>query len=275
MGGAVGDCNNDGWPDLYVTCYGPNVLYRNNGDGTFTDVTEEAGVMDSRWSAGAAFGDYDGDGWVDLFVTNYVDFRLDDLPGFGSAPTCQYRGLDVQCGPRGLRGAGDSLYRNNGDGTFADVSEASGVHDPNGYYGLGVVWTDFDDDGRLDVYVANDATPNFLYRNEGDGRAVPIGLGQVDFVGPALIPLGHETTHLGWDNLRWILRLGGTPQAGFGEQVGQQWGRVSNPGEVYVKITEGSTVEFAARNPSAAAILASGVLVGYHWPRVQSVAELD
>lgn len=170
MGGAVGDYNNDGWPDLYVTCFGPNVLYRNNGDGTFTDVTQKAGVGDPRWSAGAAFGDYDGDGWVDLFVTNYVDFRLDDLPGFGTGPTCQYRGLAVQCGPRGLKGAGDTLYRNNGEGTFTDVSESSGVSDPNGYYGLGVVWSDFNDDGRLDVYVANDATPNFLYRNDGNGH---------------------------------------------------------------------------------------------------------
>ena len=103
MGGAVGDYNNDGWPDVYLTCLGGNTLYENNGNGTFTDVTSKAGVSDGRWSTGAAFGDYDGDGFVDLMVTNYVDFRLDDLPKFGSATYCKYRGLDVQCGPRGLK----------------------------------------------------------------------------------------------------------------------------------------------------------------------------
>src|SRR5438270_13289362 len=132
MGGAIGDYNNDGWPDLYVTCFGGNVLYRNNGDGTFTDVTAKAGVADGRWSTGAAFGDYDGDGLVDLIVANYVDFHLNDLPQFGRSPSCKYRGIDVQCGPRGLKGAGDSLFHNNGDGTFADVSKNAGVSDPNG-----------------------------------------------------------------------------------------------------------------------------------------------
>jgi enediyne biosynthesis protein E4 len=176
MGGAVGDYNNDGWPDLYLTCLGGNVLYRNNGDGSFTDVTAKAGVADGRWSTGAAFGDYDGDGLVDLMVTNYVDFRLNDLPGFGSAPFCKYRGIDVQCGPRGLRGAGDALFHNNGDGTFTDVSKAAGVNDPSGYYGLGVVWADFNNTGRPDIYVANDSTPKFLYKNEGNGKFKEIGL---------------------------------------------------------------------------------------------------
>lgn len=176
MGGAVGDYNNDGWPDLYITCLGGNVLYRNNGDGTFTDVTAKAGVADGRWSTGAAFGDYDGDGFLDLVVTNYVDFHLNDLPGFGKSPTCKYRGIDVQCGPRGLPGAGDSLFHNNGDGTFTDISKRAGVDDPNGYYGLGVVWADFNDTGRPDIYVANDSTPNFLYKNEGNGKFTEIGL---------------------------------------------------------------------------------------------------
>ena len=176
MGGAIGDYNNDGWPDLYVTCLGGNILYRNNGDGTFTDVTAKAGVADGRWSTGAAFGDYDGDGFVDLMVANYVDFHLDDLPGFGSAPFCKYRGIDVQCGPRGLRGAGDALFHNNGDGTFTDVSKAAGVSDPNGYYGLGVIWADFNNTGRPDIYVANDSTPKFLYKNEGNGKFKDIGL---------------------------------------------------------------------------------------------------
>jgi hypothetical protein len=154
MGGAIGDYNNDGWPDLYVTCLGGNI-HRNNGDGTFNDVTAKAGVVDGRWSTGAAFGDYDGDGFVDLMVANYVDFHLDDLPGFGSAPFCKYRGIDVQCGPRGLRGAGDSLFHNNGDGTFTEVSKAAGVNDPNGYYGLGVIWP-INVSPAVDIYVAND-----------------------------------------------------------------------------------------------------------------------
>src|SRR5437868_6623122 len=138
MGGAVGDYNNDGWPDIYVTCLGGNVLYRNNGDGTFTDMTKQAGVADGRWSTGAAFGDYDHDGKLDLMVSNYVDFKLDDLPQFGSKPTCKFRGLSVQCGPRGLKGAGDSLFHNNGDGTFTNVAKQMGVDDPQGFYGLGV-----------------------------------------------------------------------------------------------------------------------------------------
>jgi len=175
-GGAVGDYNNDGWPDIYITCLGANVLYRNNRDGTFTDVTAKAGVGDERNSTGAAFGDYDNDGFVDLMVTNYVDFRLDNLPGFGKLPICTYRGLDVQCGPRGLKGAGDTLYHNNGDGTFTDVSKVAGVNDPDGYFGLGVTWVDFNNTGKLDIFVANDATPNYLYKNEGNGKFTEIGL---------------------------------------------------------------------------------------------------
>ncbi len=176
MGGAVGDYNNDGWPDMYITCIGGNVLYRNNGDGTFTDVTAKAGVADGRWSTGAAFADYDGDGFVDLAVSNYVDFKLNDLPGFGSSPTCRYRGIDVQCGPRGLRGAGDSLFHNNGDGTFTDVSRQTGADDKPGYYGLGVVWSDLSGTGRPDLYVADDSTPNYLYRNQGGGKFTEEGL---------------------------------------------------------------------------------------------------
>jgi hypothetical protein len=176
MGGAVGDFNNDNLPDLYVTCLGGNVLYRNNGDGTFSDVTKQAGVADGRWSAGAAFGDYDGDGFLDLFVSNYVDFKFNDLPGFGSLPTCKFRGIDVQCGPRGLKGASDSVFRNNGDGTFAEVSKQLGLDDPMGYYGMQPVLADFGNSGRLDVYIANDSTPNFFYRNEGKGKFSEEGL---------------------------------------------------------------------------------------------------
>jgi enediyne biosynthesis protein E4 len=193
MGGAVGDFDNDGWPDLYITCLGGNILYHNNGDGTFTDVTAKAGLADGRWSTGASFGDYDADGYVDLMVANYVDFHLNDLPKFGGTPYCKYRGVDVQCGPRGLKGAGDALYHNNGDGTFTDVSQSAGVSDPNGYYGLGVLWADFNGTGRPDIYVANDSTPNFLYRNLGNGKFEEIGYES----GTALSNDGSEQASMG------------------------------------------------------------------------------
>jgi hypothetical protein len=193
MGAAVGDYNNDGWPDLLVTCLGGVVLFRNNGDGTFTQVTKQAGLTDTQFATGAAFGDYDGDGWVDLFISHYVDFRLDDLPKFGSSKTCQYHGLAVQCGPRGLKGAGDLLFHNNGDGTFTDVSKMAGVDDPHGYYGLGAVWSDFNNDGLLDLFVANDSTPNFLYRNDGKGHFTEIGF----LAGTAVSQDGSEQAGMG------------------------------------------------------------------------------
>lgn len=175
MGVAVGDYNNDGFDDLYVTCLGPDHLFKNNGNGTFTDVTAKAGVSDPRWSTGASFFDYDHDGYLDLFVANYVDFDIDHLPEFGQGQTCQYKSIPVQCGPRGLKGAGDSLFHNNGDGTFTEVSKKAGVSDPEGFYGLGVLTSDFDGDGWVDIFVANDSTPNFHYRNNGDGTFKEIG----------------------------------------------------------------------------------------------------
>jgi enediyne biosynthesis protein E4 len=193
MGVAIGDYNNDGWDDIYVTCLGPNHLLRNNGNGTFTDVTQRAGVGDPRWSTGAAFVDYDNDGKLDLFVSNYVDFDVNNLPEFGKGRTCQFKGIPVQCGPRGLKGAGDTLYHNNGDGTFTDVSKKAGVSDADGYYGLGVICSDFDGDGLVDIFVANDSTPNFLYHNNGDGTFKEVGFAS----GTALNENGSEQGSMG------------------------------------------------------------------------------
>jgi len=177
MGAAVGDYNNDGRPDLLVTCLNGVVLYRNNGDGTFTDVTKAAGLAgDSGWATGAAFGDYDGDGWADLFVSHYVDFHLNDLPAFGSGKSCKYLGLDVQCGPRGLKGLPDALYHNNGDGTFTEVSKKAGVDDPEHRYGLTAIWSDFDNDGKLDLFVTNDGQANYLYQGDGKGKFEDVSL---------------------------------------------------------------------------------------------------
>jgi len=193
MGCAVGDFNNDGFDDLYVTSVGPDHLFKNNGNGTFTDVTQKAGVSDPRFSTGVAFLDYDNDGRLDLFVTNYVGFDIDHLPAFGENPTCQFKGVPVQCGPRGLPGAGDSLFHNNGDGTFTDVSKKAGVADSRGYYGLDVVGSDFDGDGWIDIFVANDSTPNFLYHNNGNGTFSEIGFES----GTALDKNGNEQGCMG------------------------------------------------------------------------------
>jgi len=221
QGVCVGDFDNDGWPDLYVTNFGRNRLYRNTDRGTFTDVAETAGVAVRGWSTGCAFGDYDGDGRLDLFVAGYIALDLERLPpspaGAASrregdkpaasgeargnmgaayragAAYCEYRGQPVMCGPRGLKGAPDHLFHNNGDGTFTDVSATAGVADPSGFYGFGVAFFDFDDDGRPDLFVANDSNPNYLYRNRGDGTFQDVSYAS----GAALNELGLEQAHMG------------------------------------------------------------------------------
>ena len=173
FGVAVGDYDNDGWPDIYVSNFGKNRLYHNNRDGTFTDVGEKAGVTLGGWSTGATWGDYDHDGYLDLFVPGYVKFDVDHPPisGQGGLPAgfCQFRGVTVMCGPRGLPGEPDHLFHNNRDGTFTEVSVKAGVDDKRGYYGLSSVFVDVDDDGWLDLAVANDSVPKYLYRNKHDG----------------------------------------------------------------------------------------------------------
>jgi hypothetical protein len=180
MGACSADVDADGWEDLYVTALGGNTLYRNNHDGTFADITARAGVKAGGWSAGCGFADYDRDGDLDLFVSRYVSIKLDTLPQFGKDKTCEYRGIAVQCGPRGLPGEPDILFRNDGSGTFTDVSAAAGVSDPRGYFGLGIAWFDYNGDGWPDLYVANDSNPNFLYVNQKNGTfkdmAFPMGV---------------------------------------------------------------------------------------------------
>ena len=172
MGVAASDYDNDGWTDLYVCNYGPNTLYRNNGDGTFTDVTDKAKVGDKRWAVSAAFGDYDSDGHLDLYVTNTVQFDHNQPPPMN----CHYRGIIVQCGPLGLVPDADILYHNNGDGTFSDVTKKTQVGNVKPSYGLGVAWSDYDNDSDLDLYVANDQMANFLFQNQGNGSFIEVGL---------------------------------------------------------------------------------------------------
>jgi enediyne biosynthesis protein E4 len=176
MGVAVADYDNDGKLDLFVTGYGGNVLYHNLGNCKFEDVTEKAGVRGGGFSTGAAWGDYDRDGNVDLFVSRYVHVDLAHMPAPGSNKFCLYKGLQVQCGPWGLEGESDLLYHNRGDGTFEEVSVKAGVHNQIGYYGLGVQWSDYDNDGWPDLVVANDSVPNYLYHNNRNGTFSEVGM---------------------------------------------------------------------------------------------------
>jgi enediyne biosynthesis protein E4 len=196
MGVAVADYDNDGLQDIYVTGYGGNALYHNLGNCKFEDVTEKAGVGAGGFSTGAAWGDYDRDGKVDLFVSRYVHVDMNDLPQFGNDPRfCRFKGVLVQCGPWGMAGESDLLFHNKGDGTFEEVSKKAGVDDPHHYYGLGATWGDFDNDGWLDLYVANDAGPNSLYRNKHDGTFEDVGL----LSGVALSGDGVEQGSMGVD----------------------------------------------------------------------------
>ncbi|MDE0089676.1 MAG: CRTAC1 family protein [Candidatus Poribacteria bacterium] len=186
LGCCVGDYNNDGFVDLYVTNYGKNVLYQNNGDGSFTDVTEKAGVGGDRLSSGCAFLDYDADGYLDLYVVNYVQFDT------VTNPECMRQGIPVYCTPEALNGEADMLYRNNGNGTFTDVTQRAGITAPPGK-GLGVVCGDVDNDGDIDIFVANDTTPNLLYLNNGDGTFTEDAL----FAGVALSEEGRAYSGMG------------------------------------------------------------------------------
>lgn len=196
----VGDYNNDGQDDLFVTYYGQNALYRNNGDRTFTDVTQQAGLIQpgpkTRWNTGCTFVDYDRDGHLDLFVANYVDLQLADWPLPAAGP-CTYKGILVACGPPGLPGGKNILYHNNGDGTFTDVSEKAGIWDTVGTYGLSVAASDLDNDGWPDIYVANDSAAATLYQNQKNGTFKDVAVE----TGAALSPSG-------------------LPQAGMGVAIG-------------------------------------------------------
>jgi hypothetical protein len=198
FGVAVADYDGDGWPDLYVTNFGKNRLYHNNHDGTFTDVAEKAGVALGNWSTGATWGDYDGDGKLDLFVPGYVHYDMAAPPGSGASSAslsfCSFRGVKVMCGPHGLEGEPDHLFHNNGDGTFTDVSVQAGVSDQKSkYFGLASLFIDVNNDGKVDLLVANDSTPNYLYLNNGKG-----GFDDVSFAsGYALNESGRETASMG------------------------------------------------------------------------------
>ncbi|HWT02819.1 MAG TPA: CRTAC1 family protein [Pyrinomonadaceae bacterium] len=177
QGVCAGDYDNDGFVDLFVSSFGKNALYRNNGNGTFSEVAEKAGVANNRtrWGSGSAFVDYDRDGHLDLFVASYIDLDLKSAPLPETGP-CLYKGVMVACGPPGLAGGVNALYRNKGDGTFADVSEKAGITKANGTYGLGVLVADFDNDGWPDIYVANDSSPAALYRNNKNGTFTDVGV---------------------------------------------------------------------------------------------------
>ncbi|HEV2500105.1 MAG TPA: CRTAC1 family protein [Terriglobia bacterium] len=205
-GVCVGDYDNDGREDLFLTYWGQNRLFHNNGNGTFTDVTERAGLIQTRvrWGTGCAFLDYDRDGWLDIFVANYIEFDPKQLLVKGNTKTCEWKGMGVLCGPNGLQSGRNVLYHNNGDGTFTDVSEISGIAKSEGK-GIGVVCCDFDNDGWSDIYVANDSTPSELYHNNHDGTFSQIGMEQGVALSPdGLVQGGMGVTAGDYDNDGWL-----------------------------------------------------------------------
>jgi enediyne biosynthesis protein E4 len=205
VGVTVGDYDNDGYRDVFITNYGSNALFHNNGNGTFTNVTKEAGLEGGNWSTGCAWGDYDRDGRLDLYVSRYVDFQIGQMPKPGKNTYCNYRGVPVACGPRGLPGLADLVYHNEGDGKFREVSQDIGVRDTIKGYGLGVVWLDFDNDGWPDIFVANDSMANFLWHNKGDGAFEEVAFE----TGCALSGDGRAQSNMGiavgdYDNDGWL-----------------------------------------------------------------------
>ena len=202
QGVCAGDYDNDGWVDLFITFWGHNVLLHNNGNGTFTDVTRQSGLWhdDVRWATGCAFIDYDRDGRLDLFVSEYVDFDPAQTPVPGQSSYCRWKGIPVMCGPRGLKGTRNELYHNNGDGTFSDVSEKSGVSKAGPYYCFTALAGDFDNDGWPDIYVACDSTPSILFHNNHDGAFSEIGVR----AGVAYDGDGHEQAGMGADAADYV-----------------------------------------------------------------------
>ena len=192
MGVAVADVDNNGFDDIFITNYGPNHLFLNRGDGTYSNAATSE-LEGNEWSSSASFGDYDSDGDVDLYVTNYLEFDSHALPE--ASQLCRYRGIPVQCGPRGMTPTADRLYENLGGGRFRDATSESGIGSVPAAYGLGVVWTDFDNDGDQDIYVANDSTANYLFRNNGDGTFSEVAL----LTGIALSADGKEQAGMGVD----------------------------------------------------------------------------
>jgi len=244
QGCCVGDYDNDGYDDLFVTYWGHNVLYHNNGDGTFTDVSEKAGVVGTgnSWGAGCCFLDYDRDGHLDLFIANYVNFEVSGAPKPGEAGYCNYNDIPVPCGPQGFAGGTNLLYHNRGDGTFADVSQQSGIArpsgaskmvfvgrnwQPTGSYGMWAAAADFDNDGWPDIYVASDSAPSLLYRNNHDGtfRETAVSAGAaLDENGVALSGMGVAVADYDGDGWLDIARTN------FSEQVTTLYRNYGNGG---------------------------------------------